>query len=234
MNRRHREGGILSTVETMQEEIVMKRNRITYLASAFCLTALLAVLTGCSGQSDSKESEPEKNEPCYPVTVNNTEIRVGETKVQTLLDLGYEITWSEMDAYNQITEHVVEPDMLLESNSYYTGASIWLTEHTFAHISFVTDEEEVTLGDATVARLEFYFNYDQDRDLLNHITFNGVAIPELTREKAGEMFPDFTGDEVMWFSSGLLDYKYFMTFDMEDGFMDQLEVEREYDVDWNS
>ena len=83
-----------------------------------------------------EEPEPEVEEPLYPVSIRGTEIRVGETTVQALLDAGMEVTWSEMTSDMQIEEYVVDPEMELEANSYYSGASIWVTDSTFAHISF--------------------------------------------------------------------------------------------------
>lgn len=64
--------------------------------------------------------------------------------------------------------------------------------------------------------------------------FNGVPVTEISREKAGEMFPDFTGDENMWFSpASMTDYEYFMSFDM-DGMLNKFSLKKKYDVDWNS
>ena len=71
-------------------------------------------------------------------------------------------------------------------------------------------------------------------ETLDKLMFNGVPISELNREKAGEMFPDFSGDENMWFSTSVLkDYEYFMGFDTA-GNMIKLSVEKNYDVDWNN
>ena len=35
----------------------------------------------------------------------------------------------------------------------------------------------------------------------------------MSREKAGEMFPDFSGDDYMWLQKGE-DYEYFLSFEM--------------------
>ena len=193
----------------------------------FCLT-----MAGCSGE-DATSSAPEVEEPLYPISINGLEIRVGETKLQALLDEGIDVTWSEMTQDKQIEEHTVDPEMALEANSYYTGGSVWITESIFAHISFVT-EESVKLGEAVIARMEFYFNLGEDEEVLSNITLNGVPVNELNRTKAGEMFPDFTGDEVMWFSTGLKNYEYFLSFDLASGQMTRMTVERKYDVDWSS
>lgn len=89
------------------------------------------------------------------------------------------------------------------------------------------------MGNAVIAYMEFALS-GTDKTGQDKISFNGVPVTEISREKAGEMFPDFKGDENMWFSSAtMLDYEYFMGFDA-DGMLMQFSVRKEYDVDWNS
>ena len=84
-----------------------------------------------------------------------------------------------------------------------------------ALISLATDEKSVKMGDSVIARLEFTF-ISEDRSYLDNIQFNGVSVNELTRDKAKEMFPDFTGDDNMWFSpASMTEYKYFLSFSWE-------------------
>lgn len=200
-------------------------------AAALALALLLAVTAaGCSGGASS--SEPEAEEPVYPLSIRGVEVRVGETKLQALLDAGMEITWSEMDANNQITEYVADPEQMLEENAYYSGNSVWITDHVFAHISFVTDEA-VPLSEAVIARVEVNFSADEADNAAAEVSFNGVSSAELTREKAGEVFPDFTGDDNMWFSpASMRNYKYGVYYSA--GTLHQISVERQYDVDWSS
>lgn len=199
----------------------------------------LMAAAGCAKDTDNTK-EPsgtgnkKEEEPLYSVSINGTEIRVGETKVQALLNDGLDVTWSEMTEDMQIEHYVVDPDMELDENSYYTGGTVWVTDECFAHVAIVTDEERVKLGDAVIASMEFHFSYADDKEVLSGLTFNGVPVTEMTREKAGEVFPDFRGDDAMWFSSGLKDYKYSMGFNSQTGEMISLSVERQYDVDWNS
>lgn len=201
-------------------------------SAAWILLAVLMTAAGCGGK---EESEPEKEpEPVYPVSINGAEILIGETTVQTLLDQGLSITVSESSPdMKEITQYEVDPESELEANSYYSGGSIWITEHCFAHIAIVTDEEAVKMGDAVIGYLEFSLVSAED-ETLDKLMFNGVPISELNREKAGEIFPDFSGDQNMWFSTAvLMDYEYFMGFDT-DGNMTKLSVKKNYDVDWNS
>lgn len=205
------------------ERKLKKRMVMAVLIGAFLMSA-----AGCS----KKEEEPEK-EVVYPVSIDGSEIIVGETTVQTLLDKGFKITVSEMTEDNRVNQYEVDSEAELEANSYYSGASIWLTESSFANVSIVTGESSVKLGDAVIAYMEFSL-VGEEPSKLSGILFNGVPVNEITREKAGEMFPDFTGDENMWFSSASAsEYKYFMAFNSDDGMMNRFSVEKKYEVDWS-
>ena len=109
----------------------MKKHLATVLAILFGIV----LITGC-GQSKEPEAE-EPSETLYPITINDVEIRVGETTVQALLDQGLNITVSEMGSggVSDITTYEVDPETDLEPNSYYSGASIWISDTIFAHIS---------------------------------------------------------------------------------------------------
>lgn len=189
------------------------------------LLAMILLLSACSGDGGSSQKEEER---LLPVTINGKEIRVGETTVQTLLDQGMNVGWVD-ENYERVD---VDPQMELEPNSYYTGGSIDVNENIFAQISFVTEEEAIPLGEAVIARLEFYMHSEDDPAELSKIELDGVPVTEFTREKAGEMYPDWTGDEVMWLKYGLL-YKYDLNFDMASGQLNHFTVERKYDVDWS-
>lgn len=190
----------------------------------------MALMTGC-GQSGNTPKEEKPPQQCYPVTINGQEVRVGETTVQTLLDQGLVVTVSEMDSSNHITKYEIDPDMELESNSYYSGASISITDSNFAHISMVTDEEAVRMGDATIAMLEFYLGgTSEDRSA---IELNGVPVNEITQEKAQEMFPDFSSYDYYMHEYGD-DYEYSLSFSQQDELLSHFILKREYDVDWSS
>ena len=71
-------------------------------------------------------------------------------------------------------------------------------------------------------------------ELEANMYYSGVSVAELNREKAGELFPDFTGDENMWFSTAdLREYDYFTAYDT-DGNLMKFSAEKKYDVDWSS
>ena len=197
-----------------------------------CL-ALLVSMTAFAGCSELLGGESSKEEETlYPVSVNGREIRVGETTMQTLLDAGYEVTVSEWtEDHSDIEEYEVDPEQLLDADSYYSGGSVWLSESSFAHVSFVTNETPVKLSGAVIARMEFNLGAEESTDLLEKLQINGVPVTEITREKAEEMFPDFTGNEGMWLKYGL-DYKYDLNFDSATGRLMKFSVERSYDVDY--
>lgn len=202
------------------------------------IMTMTVVFTGCSNGANDAESGNAKSEEekgiLYPVSINGTEIRVGETTVQSLLDQGLKLTVSEMTADKKINTYEIDPETELEANSYYSGGTIDIADSVFAHISLVTNESAIRMGDAVIAYMEFSLTNAEKEDLAN-ILFNGVPVTEISREKAGEMFPDFEGDDVMWFSPATQrDYKYFMSFSLEDHMLSSFHLEKKYDVDWNS
>lgn len=189
------------------------------------LAALMLFLPACS-QEDGQDEKTE--EVLLPISINGKEIKVGETTVQTLLDEGLEVSWVD-ENYERIT---VDPATELEVNSYYTGGSIKVTDNMSFSISLVTDEEAVSLGEAVIARLELRMAAENDKSVLETISFDGVPVTELTLENAMEKYPDWTGNEVMWLHYGL-DYKYDLLFDISTGILNGFNIERTYDVDWN-
>lgn len=189
------------------------------------LAALMLFLPACS-QEDGQDEKTE--EVLLPISINGKEIKVGETTVQTLLDEGLEVSWVD-ENYERIT---VDPATGLEANSYYTGGSIKVTDNMSFSISLVTDEEAVSLGEAVIARLELRMAAENDKSVLETISFDGVPVTELTLENAMEKYSDWTGNEVMWLHYGL-DYKYDLLFDISTGILNGFNIERTYDVDWN-
>ncbi len=53
------------------------------------------------------------------------------------------------------------------------------------------------------------FSSREEDNARSIVRFNGVSAEDLTREKAGEVFPDFTGEDNMWFCCAeMRHYKY--------------------------
>lgn len=192
------------------------------------LAVFMLFLSAC-GKDDGESSQGGGGDDVLlPISINGKEVRVGETTVQTLLDEGFDVSWVD-ESYHRIT---VDPATQLEANSYYTGGSIKVTDNMRFAVSFATDEEEVSLGQAVIARLELTMAAEDDKSVLETISFDGVPITELTQEKAAEKYPGWTGNEVMWLHYGL-EYKYDLNFDISTGYLNKFAVERTYDVDWN-
>ena len=81
----------------------MKTIRTKLHIMALLLTVLVIMTAGCASEEKAKEEEkPEA--VLYPVSIDGTEIRVGETTVQALLDKGLKVTVSEMTPDKQINE----------------------------------------------------------------------------------------------------------------------------------
>lgn len=201
----------------------MKKFKLCHKGVLLLMTALL--LAGCS----SKEKEPETDpaDKVYPVTIQGTEIIVGETNVSSLLDAGFNITVSEMDDQKNITVFEIDPTQELEANSYYSGGTLRQGDTIYGKISLVT-EEAVPMGQAVIARLEMD-GYDYDKST---VTLAGVPLDQMTGEKAKEVIADLGGDEYMMFHSGD-QYETFLSFDMEGAFQ-KFSIEKEYDVDWTT
>ncbi len=200
--------------------------RYVKIAFLWVLALSLFSLTACAGGEEGQGAKAE--EVLIPVSVNGTEIRVGETTVQALLDQGMDVYWVD-ENYERVT---VDADEMLEAESYYSGGNISVNEDIYAQISLVTEEEDIPMGQAVIARLEFQLYGEEDSAELDKITIDGVKVAELTRDKAGEMYPDWTGDESMWLKYGL-EYRYDLNFDSSTGKLTQFTVERKYDVDWS-
>lgn len=205
----------------------MKKSFITALALLF---GTMLLMTGC-GQDDSADKEKKPDLPLYPVTINGTEIRVGETTVQALLDQGLSVTVSEMDSNNHVTQYEVDPETILEPNSFYSGASVHIADNIFAHIAMATGATAVRMGDATIAWLEFYLGGDPEARSI--IMLNGVPVNEINQEKAIEMFPDFNSYTNYMASKYDSFYKYTLSFSQQDGLLSKFLLERNYDVDWS-
>nr|WP_296484480.1 hypothetical protein [uncultured Acetatifactor sp.] len=198
------------------------------IAAGLIIVLSMVFSAGC-GQGSEPSTEEAPPEEVYPISVNGVEIRVGETTVQTLLDAGYSVTVSEMDSNNQITQYEIDPEEQLEAMSYYSGASMWITDSTFAHISMATTSA-TRMGDAVIARLEF--NMGGEPEEWGIVSLNGVPVNEINQEKGHEMFPDFSIYDYYMVKYGN-EYNYSLHFSQQNDLLYKFSVERDYDVDWN-
>lgn len=226
-----REAIIKKDINTLKDIIAIKDiivKKSTVMALALLIGAIL--ITGC-GQDGGESREKEPSLPLYPVVINGTEIRMGETSVQTLLDQGLSVTVSEMDSNNQITKYEIDPEAILEPNSFYSGASVQISDSIFAHIAMATDDVAVRMGDSTIAWMEFYLGGDETERA--GITLNGVPVNEINQEKAIEMFPEFSSYDNYMASKYDPIYEYSLSFSQQDGLLSKFIIKRKYDVDWS-
>ena len=108
--------------------------------------------------------------------------------IQELLDAGFELMVSEWNG-RSIVQRELDPEETLVTGTKNTEISFWISDSSFARLSIDARNGEVRTGDAPVTRLELHLSFDAA--LPSDILISDVPVAELTRAKAGEMFPDF-------------------------------------------
>lgn len=162
-------------------------------------------LTDCSAKP--AEEPPELlmlAEHSVPVTIDGIEIVVGTTTLQPLLDAGFPVMVSEWTG-EQVVEREIDPEETLASGASETDISFWITDSAFARLSLEAGDTDVRMGDAVVSRLALHLSHLTDT-LPDNISIDGVPVKELTRAKAGEMFPDYEQEDLSIMQQGE-DYK---------------------------
>ncbi len=163
----------------------------------------MVFLTGCSQKEE--EAPPELltlAEYSVPVTIDGIEIVVGTTTLQPLLDAGLSIMVSEWTG-DQVLEREIDPEEILAAGTSETDISFWITDSAFARLSLEAADTDVRMGDAVVSRLDLSHLTDT---LPDNISINGVPVTELSRARAGEMFPDYEQEDLSIMQQGE-DYK---------------------------
>lgn len=154
----------------------------------FILSIML--LAGCGRKEEEPEPEPLMLEDhAVPVTIDGQEIIVGTTTMQPILDAGFPVSLAEWDG-QQVTEHEIDPNEILTAGSSLTEISFWLTDSAFIRLSVEAGSEDIRVGDAVITRLALHLSH-QAESLPDNLLVSGVPVTELSREKAGELFPDF-------------------------------------------
>lgn len=165
----------------------------------------MAFLTGCSPKEE--EAAPELltlADDSVPVTVDGLEILVGTTTLQPLLDAGLAVKVSEWTG-DQVVEREIDPNETLTAGTSETDISFWITDSAFARLSLEAGSTDVRMGDAVISRLALHLSHQTDT-LPDHISIDGVPVRELSRAKAGEMFPDYEQEDLSITQQGE-DYK---------------------------
>ncbi|MCI8532657.1 MAG: hypothetical protein HFI18_09055 [Lachnospiraceae bacterium] len=165
----------------------------------------MVFLTGCSQKEE--EAPPELltlAEYSVPVTIDGIEIVVGTTTLQPLLDAGLSIMVSEWTG-DQVLEREIDPEEILAAGTSETDISFWITDSAFARLSLEAADTDVRMGDAVVSRLALHLSHLTDT-LPDNISIDGVPVTELSRARAGEMFPDYEQEDLSIMQQGE-DYK---------------------------
>lgn len=173
-------------------------------AKGIVLFMMAAALAGCSGDKKTIGEPEPKTEASgslftlsqveLPVSIQGSEFIVGQTTIQEILDDGFELMVSEWDG-NDIIQHELDPNDLLRAGTKNTEISFWITNASFARLSIAAKTEDVRTGDASITRLELHLSNEAEK-LPSDILIDGVPVTELTRTRAGEMFPDFEQDSL--------------------------------------
>lgn len=161
------------------------------------LVLSMAFLSGCSGK---KEEEPPQEEllmledHSVPVTISGQEIIVGKSALQSVLDTGLSVVLSEWDG-SQVIQHEIDPNEILPAGTSATEISFWITDYAFARVSVEGTDKDMRIGDAVITRLALHLSH-QPGTLPDHVLIDGVAVTEISRAKASEMFPDFDQEDL--------------------------------------
>lgn len=181
------------------------------LIRGIVLILSMAFLAGCSGKEE--EAPPEElltlAEHSVPVTIEDQEIVVGRTTLQTLLDTHLPVVVSEWDGVH-VTERKIDPNEILAAGDSLTEISFWITDYAFVRISVEAGDADIRVGDAVISRLALHLSH-QPGTLPDNVFIDGVAVTDMTRAKAGEMFPDFDQADLSVIQQGE-DYKCTLMF----------------------
>lgn len=194
------------------------KKMVKQLATLVVGLALCLSLAACSSSKDV----------VYPVTLDGTEIIVGETTLSTLYDAGYTIV--ALNIGTKMGSAELEASFELDANSYFTGLYVKKGDVKMATLAIVTDSKAVPASEAVIGTVKVNSELDHPMD---KATFDGVTISELTAETTKEHVPDGTirddGSAVY-----LHGKKYSIQVDFENGVPISLEMKRKYDVDYTS
>lgn len=181
------------------------------------LAALCFALSACSSKSDK----------AYPVAIDGTEIIVGETKAGALFDAGFTMKNVTPGAIGAAD---VDPSQPLDANSYYTGLYLMKDDVKRFSVALVTGKDTVLVQNAVIASVKIDSELDHP---LEGVSFDGVALPDLTPAVLKEHVPD-AKDREDGSSSYFYGNSYSVRVNYTDGKPASLEVAREYDVDYSS
>lgn len=190
---------------------LMKRAVAAMMSLVFCLT-----MAACGGGGSDK---------AYPVSLDGTEILVGETTMSALYDAGYTIV-AHGENFTQSME--IEATEQLEADSYYSQIFAKKGEESLIMLAVVTEKSAIPISEAVIANVKLY-----NEEGIAKASFDGVAVADLDFDTLKEHVPGAKLNE-----DGLLasvsgnNYTLFVYY--EDGKVTSLEMKKNYDVDFSS
>lgn len=145
------------------------------------------------GLSMSACSAAESPDRAYPITLGSAEIIVGKTQVGALYDIGCQVAitvgGSIAGATNWATS-VLSQDMTLGKKTTYENFYIMKDGIKQASVN-VTTKKAVPLKEAVIGELEIDTSVQPTED----ITFDGIALSDLTQEKFLQKVADSVAEQ---------------------------------------
>lgn len=168
------------------------------LIKGFVISLSAILLAGCSPEN---KEEPQPEEPSnprefllqdhsIPVSIDDTEILVGKTTLQTLLDQELPVRIAELTERGSLRDREVDPEETLEANTSFDNAFFWISEGAYIHLSLEAGDEALPIKDARITRLELHLSHKTEK-LPANVRINGIPVTEISFDQAGEQFPDF-------------------------------------------
>lgn len=157
-----------------------------YFAALNVVMAVAFILAICfpmSGCSSNKSMETP-----YLITIDGTDIIVGETTLNTLYEAGYSILNPRGD-FSDLEE--VNADYELEANAAFNQLYVRKDDVNFAELTIITGEADAPASEAVIARVIVCGS-----DEISKVSFSGVAVSNLTVEMLKEYLPGAEIDEL--------------------------------------
>lgn len=186
------------------------------------VVAILAVCFAIPGCSSSKNIEN-----FYSITIDGTDIIVGETTLDALYEAGYSIL-NPRGEFSNLEE--IAADCELEANAAFNQLYVRKDNINFAELTIITGEAEAPASEAVIARVVVCGS-----DEISKISFNGVAVDDLTIEMLEAYLPgaeiDEIGDNASLVRFIEQDLSIFIYY--KDGTPAELEIRVFYDVTYS-
>ncbi len=192
----------------------MKMDFVKKAAAAAMALVLCLSMAACGAGGKDK---------AYPVSVDGTEIIVGETTMGALYDAGYTIV-----AYGGSESMEIDATEQLEADSYYSQVFAKKGDENLVMLAVVTEKNAIPISEAVIADVEFF-----SEEGLAKASFDGVALADLSLDTLKEHVSGISVDEEAGLAS-MAGNNYTLFVYFENGKVTSLEMKKNYDVDYSS